>query len=66
MVRKIVGTLLEVGRGRLTPADIPRLLELRDRSRSGPTVPAHGLCLVSVEYPDAVALPSEREEDGLQ
>ncbi len=66
MVRKIVGTLLEVGRGRLTPADIPRLLEVRDRSQSGPTVPAQGLCLVSVEYPDAVALPSEREEDGLQ
>jgi len=66
MVRKIVGTLLEVGRGRLTPADIPRLLELRDRSHAGPTVPAQGLCLVSVEYPDAAALPSENEDDGLQ
>jgi len=66
MVRKIVGTLLEVGRGRITPGDIPRLLELRDRSHSGPTVPAQGLCLVSVEYPDAAALPSEGEEDGLQ
>jgi tRNA pseudouridine38-40 synthase len=53
MVRKIVGTLVEVGRGRLTPADIPRLLELRDTSRSGPTVPPQGLCLVSVEYPAA-------------
>ncbi len=52
MVRKIVGTLLEVGRGKLAVADIPRLFELRDRSRSGPTVPPQGLCLVSVEYPD--------------
>jgi tRNA pseudouridine38-40 synthase len=52
MVRKIVGTLLEVGHGRLAPADIPRLLELRDRTQSGPTVPPHGLCLVAVEYPD--------------
>ena len=52
MVRKIVGTLLEVGRGRLTPPDIPRLLELRDRRVSGPTVPAHGLCLLRVDYPD--------------
>jgi tRNA pseudouridine38-40 synthase len=52
MVRKIVGTLLEVGKGRLTPADIPKLLELRDRSRSGPTVPPEGLYLVSLEYPD--------------
>jgi len=52
MVRKIVGTLLDVGRGRLVPEDIPRLLELRDRSRSGPTVAPQGLCLVSVEYPE--------------
>ena len=52
MVRKIVGALLEVGRGRVQPCDIPRLLELRDRSRSGPTVPSQGLCLLSVEYSD--------------
>src|SRR5208282_4272958 len=52
MVRKIVGTLLEVGKGALAPADIPLLFELRDRSRSGPTVPAEGLYLVSPEYPD--------------
>jgi len=52
MVRKIVGTLLEVGKGRLAPADIPQLIELRDRSRSGPTVPPEGLYLVALEYPD--------------
>lgn len=52
MVRKIVGTLLEVGKGRLAPADIPQLFELRDRSRSGPTVPPEGLYLISLEYPD--------------
>jgi tRNA pseudouridine38-40 synthase len=52
MVRKIVGTLLEVGKGRLAPADIPEIFEARDRSRSGPTVPAEGLYLVSLEYPD--------------
>jgi len=61
MVRKMVGTLLDVGRGRLGPADIPARFEVRDRSRSGPTVPAHGLCLVSVEYPDpAASLQSRR------
>src|SRR5215467_5689446 len=49
MVRKMVGTLLDVGRGRLTPEDIDRLFELRDRSKSGPTVPPQGLCMVSVE-----------------
>lgn len=51
MVRKIVGTLLDVGRGRLQPSDIPRIIELRDRAQSGPTAPPQGLCLVSVEYP---------------
>jgi tRNA pseudouridine38-40 synthase len=52
MVRKIVGTLIEVGKARLTPDDIPQLFELRDRSRSGPTVPPEGLYLVELEYPD--------------
>ena len=52
MVRKIVGTLLEVGKGRLAPADILWILESRDRQRAGPTVPPEGLYLVSLEYPD--------------
>jgi len=52
MVRKIVGTLIEVGKGRLAPSDVPQIFEARDRSRSGPTVPAEGLYLVSLEYPD--------------
>jgi len=55
MVRKMVGTLLDVGRGKLAPGDIPRLFELRDRSRSGPTVPPQGLCMMCVEYPDPTA-----------
>jgi tRNA pseudouridine38-40 synthase len=52
MVRKIVGTLIEVGKGRLAPADIPEIFAARDRSRSGPTVPPEGLYLVALEYPD--------------
>jgi tRNA pseudouridine38-40 synthase len=52
MVRKIVGTLIEVGKGRLAPSDIPEIFAARDRSRSGPTVPAEGLYLVALEYPD--------------
>jgi tRNA pseudouridine38-40 synthase len=51
MVRKMVGTLVEVGRGKLAPADLPELFALRDRSKSGATMPPHGLCLESVEYP---------------
>jgi tRNA pseudouridine38-40 synthase len=57
MVRKLSGTLIDVGRGRLSPADVIELFALRDRSRSGPTLPPQGLFLVSVEYPDpAVSL----------
>lgn len=52
MVRKIVGTLLEVGRGKLRPEDIPAIFEARDRSRSGPTAPAEGLYLVGLKYPE--------------
>jgi len=50
MVRNIVGTLVEVGKGRMEVSDIPRILEARLRSAAGPTLPGKGLCLVSVEY----------------
>jgi len=50
MVRNIVGTLLEVGRGKLAPEDVLRIVEARDRTKAGPTAPARGLCLVKVEY----------------
>jgi tRNA pseudouridine38-40 synthase len=53
MVRKMVGTLLDVGRGKLTPGDIDRLYELKDRSKSGPTVPPQGLVMVKVEHVEA-------------
>jgi tRNA pseudouridine38-40 synthase len=53
MVRKMVGTLLDVGRGKLQPADIDRLYELRDRSKSGPTVPSQGLVMVDVQHEES-------------
>jgi tRNA pseudouridine38-40 synthase len=53
MVRKMVGTLLHVGQGKLTPDDIDRLFALRDRSKSGPTVPAHGLFMVQAEHAES-------------
>jgi tRNA pseudouridine38-40 synthase len=56
MVRKMVGTLLDVGRGKLIPADIERLYTLKDRSKSGSTVPPQGLCMVSVELEEAFRL----------
>jgi tRNA pseudouridine38-40 synthase len=50
MVRNLVGTFLQVGRGALQMEDIPRILEVRDRSAAGPMAAACGLYLVSVEY----------------
>jgi len=58
MVRKMVGTLLEIGRGRLSGADILRQFDERDRSAVGPTAPPQGLFLVSVEYPDRWSVKS--------
>lgn len=46
MVRIIAGTLMEVGRGRIAPEQIPVILEARDRQQAGPTAPAHGLTLI--------------------
>jgi tRNA pseudouridine38-40 synthase len=54
MVRNIVGTLVEVGRGALGVSDFPRILAARDRTAAGPTAPARGLYLVEVVYDDAV------------
>lgn len=50
MVRNIVGTLVDVGRERLTAADFKDVLDSRDRSRAGATAPAHGLTLIRVNY----------------
>lgn len=50
MVRNLVGTFLLVGKGTLDCAGMKRILEACDRAAAGPTAPACGLCLVSVEY----------------
>ncbi len=50
MVRNLVGTFLLVGKGSLKIADVPAILEARNRSAAGPTAAARGLYLVSVEY----------------
>jgi tRNA pseudouridine38-40 synthase len=50
MVRNLVGTLLEIGRGRMALARIDEILARGDRALGGPTAPAHGLCLVDVAY----------------
>ncbi|WP_437204495.1 tRNA pseudouridine(38-40) synthase TruA [Planctomicrobium sp. SH664] len=50
MVRTITGTLVNVGRGTWTAADIERVLQAQDRSIAGGTAPAHGLFLVCANY----------------
>lgn len=50
MVRIISGTLLDVGLGKIDVNDIPKIIDSKDRKRAGKTLPAHGLCLVKVEY----------------
>ena len=50
MVRIIAGTLLEVGLGKILPKEIPNIIESKDRTQAGKTLPANGLCLMRVEY----------------
>ena len=50
MVRNIVGTLVEVGAGKMKPRQVKEVLASRDRRRAGPTAPAGGLYLVRVDY----------------
>lgn len=60
MVRIIAGTLVEVGRGRLGPADVERALETGDRRAAGPTLPPEGLSLMWMRYPAPIGLVGDR------
>ncbi len=50
MVRAITGTLLEIGKGKTPPGKMREIMEAKDRSAAGPSLPARGLCLVRVDY----------------
>ena len=63
MVRNLVGTMIDVGRGQLALEAIPGILAARSRSAAGPTAPARGLFLHSVDY-DERDLPLEAEKEG--
>ena len=52
MVRIIAGTLVEVGRGKMSVDDVIKALEVGDRRLAGPTMPAQGLCLEWIQYRD--------------
>lgn len=57
MVRAMVGTLIEVGRGKRNPEDMPQLLDLKNRSEAGVSVPGHPLFLAEIAYPSDLYLP---------
>jgi tRNA pseudouridine38-40 synthase len=57
MVRNIVGTLVEVGRGQWAVSDVHRIIAARNRRAAGPTAPPQGLFLVSVEYASSAGQP---------
>jgi len=54
MVRAVVGTLLEVGKGKLSVHDFREIIEKKDRGAAGTSVPPQGLFLVDVEYPEEI------------
>lgn len=54
MVRSIVGTLFDVGMGKLTVDGFCQIIEARNRCKAGVSVPAHGLYLVDIRYPDYI------------
>jgi tRNA pseudouridine38-40 synthase len=54
MVRAIVGTLLEIGRGKMTINELQSVILNRNRNMAGPSVPAHGLYLTAVTYPQSI------------
>lgn len=57
MVRIIAGTLIDVGKGKKTPEDMPGILESRDRTRAGATAPAKGLTMLRLFYGESEKIP---------
>ena len=64
-VRRLVGTLVAVGKGALRPADVAQLLRTRDGRLCPTMAPAHGLYLADVSYDDQATQPDDdAEQDG--
>ena len=60
MVRSVVGVMVEIGRARMKPSDVPKLLASSDRAGAKVLAPPHGLCLMSVDYPSgSIGLSTE-------
>jgi tRNA pseudouridine38-40 synthase len=65
MVRTIAGTLLEVGRGKISPEQVREALRTGERTLAGPTAPACGLYLWRVRYPEPVFAGPDRGPSGV-
>ena len=61
MVRAIVGTLIEVGKNKISIEDFDKVIIQRDRGKAGFSVPASGLYLLDVEYPEHIFLKNEKK-----
>jgi tRNA pseudouridine38-40 synthase len=66
MVRAIVGTLVELGRGKITLDDLDNIILSKDRRAAGYSVPANGLFLVSVKYPDEIFLKETEVDENVK
>lgn len=58
MVRAIVGTMVNIGLGKLKPEELHKIITSKNRSEAGFSVPAHGLYLVEIVYPETIKLKS--------
>ncbi len=56
MVRAVVGTLIEIGQGRHTADHMHEVIKSKDRGKAGASVPAHGLYLTRIEYPEKIRI----------
>jgi len=65
MVRAIVGTLLEIGRGKIPPEAVEEIFAQKDRAKAGPTAAAKGLCLVRVDYGSRTKPIKQASSSGL-
>jgi tRNA pseudouridine38-40 synthase len=56
MVRAIMGTIVEIGLGKISLQELHTIIKSKDRSKAGPSMPAHALFLTKVEYPSNIKL----------
>ncbi|TXE10107.1 tRNA pseudouridine(38-40) synthase TruA [Seonamhaeicola algicola] len=59
MVRAVVGTMINVGLGKISVNDVHKIIASKSRSEAGYSVPAHALYLIHVEYPDSITLNND-------